>query len=102
VVDHHGQVALALAVGDLVEVFTASQATCCSKAKVKREPWRAQGTEQMTTPCSLQLTRGASASSQAIVVPRSSARQRRRPSRGRTPAPGARRRRSDHAPDGAV
>ena len=36
----------------LPEVFTASQATCCSKARVKREPWRAQGTAQTTTPCS--------------------------------------------------
>jgi hypothetical protein len=46
----------------LPEVFTASQATCCSKARVKREPCRAQGTAQTMTPCSGQRTLGASAS----------------------------------------
>ena len=51
-----------------------------SNARVRRAPWRAHGTATTTTPCSGQRTRGASASMNARTVPRSSARQRLRPS----------------------
>jgi hypothetical protein len=44
-----------------LEVWTASHATVSSNARVKPEPWRAHGTAATTTPCSGQLTRGASA-----------------------------------------
>jgi hypothetical protein len=46
----------------LREHRTASHAAWSSKALVKRDPWRAQGTAQTTTPCSRQATLGASAS----------------------------------------
>ena len=59
---------------------TASQAACSSKLRVERVSWSAQGTAATTTPCSGQLTRGASASRKVRVLPRSRARQRRRPS----------------------
>ncbi len=59
---------------------TASQATCSSKLRVKRASWSAQGTTATATPCTGQLTRGASASMKVRVLPRSRARQRRRPS----------------------
>jgi hypothetical protein len=42
--------------------------------------WRAHGTARTVGPCVRQFTRGASASSHTGTVPRSSARQRRRPS----------------------
>ena len=46
----------------LLEVWVASQATCSSKAYVCPASCRAHGTAATTTPCSGQLTRGASAS----------------------------------------
>jgi len=58
----------------------ASHATCCSNSRVNHEPCLAHGTRATTTPWRLQETRGASASTNAFVVPRSSARQRRLPS----------------------
>ena len=62
------------------DVWTASHAAWSSNARVNREEWRAHGTAQTTTPWRRQRTRGASASTNAGVDPRSSARQRRRPS----------------------
>jgi hypothetical protein len=47
--------------------------------RVNLASWRAHGTAQTTTPWRRQRTRGASASTNANVVPRSSARHRRRP-----------------------
>jgi hypothetical protein len=44
------------------EQLTASHATSSSNALVKREPWRAHGTAQTTTPWRRQRTLGASAS----------------------------------------
>jgi hypothetical protein len=64
----------------LFEQCVASQATCCSNSRVNQEPCRAQGTRATTTPCCLHATRGADASTNAFVVARSSARQRRLPS----------------------
>jgi acetyl-CoA acetyltransferase len=64
----------------LREHWTASHAVWSSKERVNRDPWRAHGTAQTTTSCSRQRTLGASASTNASVVPRSRARQRRRPS----------------------
>lgn len=61
------------------EVRTASHAVCSSKSRVNPDPWRAHGTAATTTPCSAQRTRGASASTNARIVPRSIARHRRRP-----------------------
>ncbi len=63
-----------------LEVLTVSQHAWSSNATVNRESCRAHGTAATTTRWSLQYTRGASASRYANVVPRSSARQRRRPS----------------------
>ncbi len=64
----------------VLEQAAASQATVSSKNRVCRAAWRAHGTAATTAPCSGQATRGASASSSAVTVPRSSARHRRRPS----------------------
>jgi hypothetical protein len=63
----------------------ASQAHCSSNDLVNRAPPRAQGTAATITPRSGHLTRGASASRYAWTAPRSSVRQRRRPSRGHSP-----------------
>ena len=41
----------------LREQLAASHATCSSKARVKREPGSAHGTEAVTTPCSGHATR---------------------------------------------
>lgn len=62
------------------EVWVASHAAVSSKARVNPAPCLAQGTAAATTPCRGQRTRGASASRNAWTVPRSSVRQRRRPS----------------------
>jgi hypothetical protein len=62
------------------EQLTASQQTWSSNARVNRQPCLAHGTAQTTTPWRRHVTLGASASTNASVVPRSSARQRRRPS----------------------
>ena len=43
-------------------VCTVSHATWSSKLRVKLESCRAHGTAATTTPCSVQLTLGASAS----------------------------------------
>jgi len=64
----------------LFDVLTTSQAACSSKLRVNPAWWRAQGTAATTTPWTLHSTRGASASKKQNVVPRSSARHRRRPS----------------------
>ena len=64
----------------LFDVWVANHATVSSKPIVCPAPCRAHGTCATTTPCSGHDTRGASASSTARTVPRSSARQRRRPS----------------------
>ncbi len=64
----------------VLEHSTASQATWSSKLRVKRASCSAQGTWATITPCLWHLTRGASASRYVIVLPRSSARHRRRPS----------------------
>ncbi len=63
----------------VLEQAAASQATWSSKNRVCAAPCRAHGTAAVTTPCSGQATRGASASSQAVTGPRSSARHSRRP-----------------------
>jgi DNA-binding SARP family transcriptional activator len=44
-----------------------------------RAPGLAHGTAATTTPCSRQVTRGAAARRNTLVVPRSNARQRRTP-----------------------
>jgi len=44
------------------EQCVASQASCCSNARVKRLPCRAHAARATTTPCRRQSTRGASAS----------------------------------------
>ena len=62
------------------EHWLAHHAAWSSKSRVCQAPWRAQGTRATTTPWARQRTRGASASTNACTVPRSSARQRRRPS----------------------
>src|SRR4029453_9282471 len=75
------------------EVWTASHAAVSSSVWVNPAPCRAHGTAATTTPCWEQATLGASASRNAWIVPRSSVRQRRRPSpwsypgqrRGQTP-----------------
>jgi len=120
VVDDHAQVAVSLAVRDLVDpdpsqtvqlvgapgqirddptqmpvtvrqlirsssatveaaVCAASHAQVSSNPVVQRAPGRAQGTAPTTTPCSGQVTRGASASRCAGTVPTSNVRHRRRP-----------------------
>lgn len=61
-----------------LQVRTVNQATVSSKASVCLASCLAQGTEATTTPCSRHLTRGASASTNVLTVPRSSARPRRR------------------------
>ncbi len=61
------------------EHAAASHATWSSKNRVCPAPCRAHGTAAVITPCSRQRTCGAPASSTARTVPRSSARQRRRP-----------------------
>ena len=60
-------------------VRAASHAHVSSNAAVKRLAGRAHGTAATTTPCSRHDTRGASASKNTRVVPRSNARHRRRP-----------------------
>jgi len=60
--------------------WVANHATVSSKARVCPAPCRAHGTDATTTPCTRQVTRGASASSTARIVPRSSVRHRRLPS----------------------
>ncbi len=67
---------------DVIVVFehaAASQATWSSKNRVCAAPCRAHGTAAVITPCTGHDTRGAPASRYAATVPRSSARQRRRP-----------------------
>ena len=59
--------------------WVANQATVSSKAYVWPASCRAHGTDATPTPCSRQVTRGASASNTARTVPRSSARHRRLP-----------------------
>src|SRR5664280_2862653 len=61
-------------------VWVTSQATWSSKNRVWPAPWRAQGTWATVGPCSGQLTRRESACRWHTRVPRSSARQFRRPS----------------------
>jgi hypothetical protein len=80
----------------VLEQATASHATVSSRSRVCRAPCRAHGTAATLTPCSGQVTRGASASVKACTVPGSSARHRRRPS----PASylGQRRRHTPHRP----
>lgn len=67
------------AVTAVFEHAAASQATWSSKNRVRPAPCRAHGTAATTTPWAGHSTRGASASSHAVTVPRSSARHRRRP-----------------------
>ena len=62
------------------DVLTASHAAVSSKDRVNPASCRAYRTAATTTPCSLQETRGASASRTQNIVPRSSARHRWRPS----------------------
>src|ERR1700691_1591654 len=64
----------------LLQQPVARHATCCSNSRVTHEPCRAHGTRATTTPWRRQDTRGASASTNAFVAPRSSARHRRLPS----------------------
>ena len=60
-------------------VRAVSHAQVSSKLLVNRAPGLAHGTAATTTPCSRQDTRGAGACRNTLVVPRSSARQRRTP-----------------------
>jgi hypothetical protein len=60
-------------------MWQASHAAVSSKAVVNRDPCRAHATAATVTPCSVQATRGASASRYTRVAPRSRPRQRRRP-----------------------
>jgi hypothetical protein len=72
----------AIRINCVIAVFehcVASHATCSSNWRVCPAPCRAHGTAATTTPCTGQLTRGASASSKTIVVPTSNDRHRRRP-----------------------
>ena len=62
------------------EVWTASQATVSSKARVWPAPWRAHGNWTTVGPWSAQSTLGASASTNDRTSPRSNDRHRRRPS----------------------
>jgi hypothetical protein len=61
-------------------VWMTSQATWSSKSFLWPAPCRAQGTWATVGPCSGQLTLGESACKKHWSVPRSSARQLRRPS----------------------
>ena len=61
-------------------VWVTSQATVSSKSRVWPAPWRAQGTWATVGPWVGQFTRGESAWRKQRSVPRSSARQLRRPS----------------------
>jgi hypothetical protein len=87
------------AVTAVLSVRVASQAAVSSKARVWPAPWRAHGTEQTTTPWSLQRTRGTSASMYVGMTPRSSARHRRGP--GPRPYWPLRRRQTPHRPASA-
>src|SRR5664280_1270966 len=62
------------------EQCVTSHAAVSSKAQVWPAPCLAHGTCAAMTPCSGQLTRGASASRNARIRPRSRVRHRRRPS----------------------
>jgi hypothetical protein len=64
----------------VLEHWVANHPTVSSNPFVWRAPWRAQGTAATVTPCLAHVTRGASASRNTWIVPRSSPRQRRRPS----------------------
>lgn len=55
--------------------------------RVCQAPWRAQGIWTTVVPCSGQFTRGASASSKVMIVPRSNARHRHGPLLGHSLAP---------------
>ena len=54
-----------------LELNTPRQATVSSKAEQNLDLWRAQGTYAVTTPCSVQHTRGALATTYAFVLPMS-------------------------------
>src|SRR5664279_1236714 len=64
----------------VIALCAASHAQVSSNARVCRAFARAHGTAATITPCSGQVTRGASASRNACTVPRSRVRHRRRPS----------------------
>lgn len=53
----------------VLEDLHASQATCCSNSRVKREACSAQGTAATTTPCSGHSTLTVAYSTKAITGP---------------------------------